>query len=666
MPIQLGDIAKLFKKNIHVSAQTRHFKQLADGDFVLVRVKNIEHRGEARQRKLHATVTWPARLQEGEAIVWEGITLLKNLVLEEAAPVAADAPGADSSPAKRPAVSEPDLDQIVSDGDSDRVEEEEPEMAAVAGPREGWKWAPCTIDGRADESAFTAPPAFLFGESFDVHSPYEHFAHYFIADFFREHMLPLVNTAFKEAELVTANEMNGWFAVLVAKAQWGVPDEVFWQLPIATKLSAVMDPHRFKAIWHAMDPTRATWGDPNDPHRHVTPLIHAFNERMLEVFKPGADLCLDESMMLWLGKVYLMDGWVVHPRKPDPKGYEFKAMCDVASAILLRMELCCSEENKFTKQKEYFTYTGSLRNAQIMRMCKPWFGTGRTVTADSGFGSPAAVAMLRENGLFSNMMIKKARYWPQWVPNDILEKLPAAFDSVVSCSKSITTPGQQSFKVSLTAHRDMVPRLYCHTMGVSTPHSEKFLMYKRIGKKDHTELKLHEVQPPQVGMHYSRTRNAVDVFNGHRKRPKTELVETLYCSSPQQKVVLMILACIECNAKLSWSHFTGERADDWWTFRDLLVAKLIHLASEQVHLRKKDSAPTPEASRHHLVYVKRWSARDKNLMWPNGLPKHLRGRCSGCNKIVASVCNCSRTTWLCDGDCFPQHVAKKLIVETDE
>jgi hypothetical protein len=178
MPIQLGDIAKLFKKNIHVSAQTRHFKQLADGDFVLVRVKNIEHRGEARQRKLHATVTWPARLQEGEAIVWEGITLLKNLVLEEAAPVAADAPGADSSPAKRPAVSEPDLDQIVSDGDSDRVEEEEPEMAAVAGPREGWKWAPCTIDGRADESAFTTPPAFLFGESFDVHSPYEHFAHY--------------------------------------------------------------------------------------------------------------------------------------------------------------------------------------------------------------------------------------------------------------------------------------------------------------------------------------------------------------------------------------------------------------------------------------------------------------------------------------------------------
>jgi hypothetical protein len=666
MPIKLGDIVKLYKKNIHVSAQTKHFKELADGDFVLVRVKNIEHRGEHRQRKLTATVTWPARLQDGQPIVWEGITLLKNLHLEEAAADEPDAPGADSSPAKRPAHAEVDLDYEVSDGDSDRIEDEDPEGGEVRGPREGWKWAPCTIDGRADESAYTGGPAYLVHSEFDSHSPYQWFLHYFVSDFFRDHMLPLINTAFKEAEHVTINEMNGWFAVLIAKAQWGVPDEVFWQLPIATKLSAVMDPHRFKAIWLAMDPTRATWGDPNDPHRHVTPLINAFNQRMLETFKPGADLCLDESMLLWLGKVYLMDGWVVHPRKPDPKGFEFKTVCDVLSSILMRMELCCSEENKYIRQKEFFSYTQSLRNAQIMRMCKPWFGTGRTVTADSGFGSPAAVALLRENGLFSNMMIKKARYWPQWVPNDILDKLPAAFDSVVSCSKSITTPGNQSFKVSLTAHRDMVPRLYCHTMGVSTPHPERFLMYKRIGKKDHTELKLHEVQPPQIGMHYSRTRNAVDVFNGHRKRPKTELVETLYCSNPQHKVVLMILACIECNAKLSWSHFTSDRADDWWTFRSLLVDKMIHIASEQVHLRKKDSDPAPEASRHHLIYVKRWSERDKALMWPQGLPRHLRGRCSECNRIVASVCNCSRTTWLCDGDCFPRHVAKKLIVENDE
>ena len=70
MPIKLGDIVKLYKKNIHVSAQTKHFKELADGDFVLVRVKNIEHRGEHRQRKLTATVTWPARLQDGQPIVY--------------------------------------------------------------------------------------------------------------------------------------------------------------------------------------------------------------------------------------------------------------------------------------------------------------------------------------------------------------------------------------------------------------------------------------------------------------------------------------------------------------------------------------------------------------------------------------------------------------------
>jgi hypothetical protein len=663
MPLKPGDLAKLFYKNIHVSARAKQFKELKEGEYVVVRIKDIGLRGEGRQKKSYSTVTYPAVPPEGGMIEWEGITLTKNLLLEEAAAEIADAPGSDSPLEAVPAV---EHDHAVSSGDSDRDADDAGEPEGFRGPREGWQWSPCTIDARAVDEAWTRRGCLLIREGYVKDSSFEYFMNFMISDFIRDQLLPHVNSAFKEGEQVHPNDIFAWLAVLFAKAQWGVPDEVFWQLPIGQKLTVVMDPKRFVAIWKAMDPTRASWGNAADPHRHVTPIIDAFNARMLETFRAGSDLCLDESMLSWLGKVYLMDGWVVHPRKPDPKGYEFKAVCDVDTSILLRLELCASEENAFSKQKEFFTYTQSLRNAQILRMCKPWFGTGRTVTADSGFGSPAAVALLRENGLFANMMIKKARYWPQWVPNDVLERLPEAFDSVISCSKFIENPSQQSFKVHLTAHRDMVPRLYCHTMSVSTPYPDKFLMYKRIGKRDRTVLQLREVQPPQVGMHYSRTRNAVDVSNGHRKRPSTELVEAIHCTNPQQKVLLFILACVECNSKVMWSQLSSVETKDWWTFRNLLVEKLMYVASEQVHLRKKPANPVPQLAKHHLIYVSQWTERDKELMWPNGLPTHLRGRCTGCNRIVRSVCNCSRTTWLCDRTCFPEHVAKKLFVEHDQ
>jgi len=298
-----------------------------------------------------------------------------------------------------------------------------------------------------------------------------------------------------------------------------------------------------------------------------------------------------------------------------------------------------------------------------MRMLEPWFGTGRCVTADSGFGSPMAVAILRENGLFSNMMIKKARYWPQYVPSEIIEKLPSAFDSIVSCSKLIETPAKSNVKVQLTAHRDMHPRLYCHTLSVSTRVLQPFLMYKRIGNAGRTVLQLMEVQPPQVAQHYSACRNAVDLHNGHRKRPKTELVETQYCAHPAHKMLLFILASIEANAKIAWSYFSSGRCDDWWTFRSLLVDSLIHIGSSDVVRAKKRERSPAAVARHYLIFVSDMSDADKALIWPKGVPNNERGRCSWCKKICHSVCNCSRCTWICKRECFAKHVAEVMIVE---
>ena len=51
MPLKVGDTAKLFHKNIHVAARSKHFKELKADEFIVVRVKQIDVRGEGRQKQ---------------------------------------------------------------------------------------------------------------------------------------------------------------------------------------------------------------------------------------------------------------------------------------------------------------------------------------------------------------------------------------------------------------------------------------------------------------------------------------------------------------------------------------------------------------------------------------------------------------------------------------
>jgi len=177
MVLKVGDVVKLFHKNIHISARAKHFRQLQPSDFVLVRIKAIDVRGEGRQKGQHATVTYPATLEQGQAIVWEGITKPKNLVLHEAAEAVAAAPGVLEQPAA--AVAD-QIEQLVSDGDDDMMLAPENDEAAPQGLREGWRWGPCSIDGRTGERAYDSDPCYLFDDSMDVESPFDHFKHFFI------------------------------------------------------------------------------------------------------------------------------------------------------------------------------------------------------------------------------------------------------------------------------------------------------------------------------------------------------------------------------------------------------------------------------------------------------------------------------------------------------
>jgi len=145
--------------------------------------------------------------------------------------------------------------------------------------------------------------------------------------------------------------------------------------------------------------------------RQINGFVDAFNDNRLTAVIPGAVMTVDESMSMWLGQ----DGdWTVEGmphvtkiiRKPRGVGAEFKNVCDGDTGIMMRLEL--QKGKDIMKDKPYVHEYGA-GTAVMMRLLRPWGGTGRTAIGDSAFGSVKTLQALHsELGFFSILVIKTA------------------------------------------------------------------------------------------------------------------------------------------------------------------------------------------------------------------------------------------------------------------
>jgi hypothetical protein len=497
----------------------------------------------------------------------------------------------------------------------------------------------------------------------------DYFQHFLPELFMQEHLLPLLNLAMPVGEHVDYAEFLAWIGVLIRLTMFSVPEEVFWELPLGVETAIVMTRTRFHAIWKALQRQLAevvmAGHPPADPHRHVAPLLKAFNERMHRAVFAGENLCLDESMLGWTGKRWLLDGWVTHDAKPIKFGFEFKVMACPRTHLFLHMELCGSKRNPFVEQKPFYTAQRGRRVAQIMRMCEPWFASGRTITMDSGFGSPLAAALLKQHGLFSVMMTKKTAHWPQWVPNDLLSQLPQGPDSIAGIQKRIPVERGVDHLVHITMHRSAKPRVYIHTAHVATRVPAAFPMYHLVGSGAARRLELRQVQPPEVGQHYSRTRSAVDAGNKERVSPATPLSESIYCNHPVPKVFLFVLGVLETNAKLAWAQGQRPIKPHWFFFREKLSRSLLFMQAQERVRRRQGAASTAPIVSHALKRYSDFNTQELEAVWGNNPPVRRRKICSECKVLVSSCCVCSTSSGLCMS-CFPKHVVNRtrtIIVE---
>jgi len=190
----------------------------------------------------------------------------------------------------------------------------------------------------------------------------------------------------------------------------------------------LMSKNRFEVILNnisfgpAKDPM--TNGD-CDPWFPIRGLIDAFNYRMAESLEPGPQLCVDECMSSWKGMSSEIAGIFGVPhvtkiaRKPEGVGTELKSIADGSTGALLRLDIM--EGKRRNSQKEFANFGAGT--AQVLRLSKNYFGSGRLIIGDSAFSSVKTCLECKARGLFYAGVVKSAHkqfpkaYLTNWLEN---------------------------------------------------------------------------------------------------------------------------------------------------------------------------------------------------------------------------------------------------------
>jgi hypothetical protein len=189
--------------------------------------------------------------------------------------------------------------------------------------------------------------------------------------------------------------------------------------------------------------------------------------------EPGKYLCIDESMCQWLGKD--MPNIKNVPRKPHPIGQEYKTIADSDTYCILRLDFV---SDKFQKK---FDDTNRTLVATVKRLTEPWFYSGRTLIADSWFGSPELQDEMRYHGLYSIMQVCKRRYWPRGMPKDVdmISDLGKEFGSTLSMVRITETGGV----LIAASYRDKKVKAIVGTCSTTTNASNKRTFRDANGRK---------------------------------------------------------------------------------------------------------------------------------------------------------------------------------------
>ena len=289
-----------------------------------------------------------------------------------------------------------------------------------------------------------------------------------------------------------------------------------------------------------------------------------------------ADIC----GRAWRGKDgnFCSDG-LPHVSKIDRKlkgvDTELKDAADAESKAIIQIEI--QEGKEEMNKKECMDVYKKAGTAQVLRLTKPWHGTGRAAYADSAFASVTTAIACHQKGLHFTGLVKTAT-----------TKFPKKFlDSweYKELGDSVTLVAQHD-GYPLIAHewRDKVRKNFISTRSVTLdgrPSNKR--RWREMLDADGNEVGLTEayvkhMKRSKLVEEYFDSASVIDI-NNHVRHGGLSL-ETAW--KTQNWSSRTILGIIETGAYLMWKHFQPDgRNWDHASFNEELAMQLLSILEDE-------------------------------------------------------------------------------------
>lgn len=228
-------------------------------------------------------------------------------------------------------------------------------------------------------------------------------------------------------------------------------------------------------------------------------------------------------MSAWLGLEGFECKWAIpHKtkimRKPKGVGCELKSCADCETKVLLRLEIM---EGKVPMSTKDFVQEYGASTAVALRLTKEYFGSGRTVIADSAFSSVKTAEALLQRGLHFIGCVKTAsRRFPMAYCTEFFKDAAnlrgqhCTLQSEVPCAGGATAP------IFAVSWKDKKMKNFIASRGTTlqgSPHLRLRHRRPTEGEAGHTIREQLEVARPAVVEKYFQGFSAIDVHDHYRQ-----------------------------------------------------------------------------------------------------------------------------------------------------
>ena len=121
--------------------------------------------------------------------------------------------------------------------------------------------------------------------------------------------------------------------------------------------------------------------DSADRLRKIRPIMSFLQSRFSEVFLPSRNLCIDESLLLWKGRL-LFKQYI--PNKRNRFGIKLFVLCDCQTRYILQFVVYAGKNPGDITVDKRFGQSGSVVNT----LMSPYLGKGHILYVDNWYSSP--------------------------------------------------------------------------------------------------------------------------------------------------------------------------------------------------------------------------------------------------------------------------------------